>query len=147
MSSDTIKQRTKTLPFEGHPIVVRRMLHKPHRECLKLLARAIAERRDLFQPAGADGLEINLTSLFSRLPDLVESVDGLAEAIVTGSTDDTAKLDQLDLVEWNETLAVALQLSFGEDLKNSFAGIGEALKPLLAELTMKTSSGAAPTPV
>lgn len=142
MNPTTLKQSTIAVPVGGGEITVRRMYHKPMREFLKKLGREVATRAEFFKP-GADGrIWPDLDQILAKLPELLESADGLADFVLSNSVDAEAeKIDRLDFNEWAALLAAALKLNCGDELKNSFAGIGDALAPMLANLT-KTSNGA-----
>ena len=143
---DTLKQRKIIVPVGDGQIIVRRMYHKPMREFIKLLVGVLSTRADLFKK-GADGsMQIfSFETLIAKLPEIIASVDQLADFAIAHCTDDAGPLiAEATFPEWMDLLRAALELNCGEELKNSFAGIGAALAPLLATW-MPTKPGASPT--
>ncbi|MBI3886160.1 MAG: hypothetical protein HY302_10575 [Opitutae bacterium] len=142
----TPKQASITLPFDGHPLTVRRMYNRPAREFLKLLAKEVVAAKEVFFGDQSDK-QAQTEKFLGKITELIASVDSLADFLLKNSTDHTPEqLDQLDFDEWLQALAAALKLNCGDELKNSFAGIADALAPLLAEMTTKTSNGESSTP-
>lgn len=145
---DTIKQRSKVVPTAAGEITVRRMFNKPARAFINAFAQHLAERVDLLSPNANGTMALDLNSLFAHLPKIVLSAESLADQLITASTDvETGGdlLEKADLTDWLNVLAAAIELNLGEDLKNSFAGIGKALAPLLAEMSTKMNAGGKPT--
>lgn len=131
----TIKQRTLAVEIDGSGrIVVRRMVWRAARDLLTLLA----EHRDK--------LGSNMQEAWSRLPELLRTVDAIVEHLVLNSTDLTKEqYDQLDMVAALAVLEAALELNLGDELKNSCVGIAHKLAGLAAGW-MPTTPGASSTP-
>lgn len=142
MNTETITQRSQTVPLATGNATVRRMYWKPSIAFLSLLAKHFSGIKDIVlagqKPADGDSMlaapKVDLVALLlPKLVDLITSVDELASHLIEHSTDlDAEARAKLDLGDALEVIRVALLLNTGEDLKKSCAGIAQQIAGLMS---------------
>lgn len=151
MSNLTIKQKVIVIEIDTGRIEVRRMSWKAAREFLKHLcdhlAKAQIDFASLVTPKDASDVPTarSMTPkiediLLSNLNGIVQRADDLICEIVCGSTNLTPEqFGALDVAQAAAVLQASFELNLGDELKNSFAGIGRTLIALMP--ATKTNTG------
>jgi hypothetical protein len=126
----TIKQKTAFVEVEGMDrITIRRMKNKATREFVKQLGALLLKlhREGFFgrKPAAEGETPASFfDTLLPQLPALIADAEELVSHVITSSTDlSLAQYDDLDALVASEVLRVALDTTYDDELKNSWAGI------------------------
>lgn len=135
----TIKQKTVVVDIEGGKrIEVRRMRWKAAREFYRKIGALLAT---VYRDAPLESSEERKPGqfaklMFAKLPDVISSSDELVTHLCTQSTDlSTDEFDNLDNLSALAVLDAALSVNCDDEIKNSFAGIGQKVAGLLPAKT------------
>jgi len=133
---DTIKQKRLDLTLHsGRRVQVRRATWKAAREILVEISVHLRQHA----PSGAPAAGINV---LKQLEDIVQSIDALAARLLLATTDlGREGVDSLDVAELPELLAASIEINFGAEVKNYWAGVGNALSALIGSAPTPTSPG------
>lgn len=136
-AKQTIKQRIVEIEVDDKTIKVRRMKWKAAKNFADQIAGFLAS-----MGTGTDAL----VNALKDLPGLIKKSDELITGLVVACSDLNAEgFQELDIVQALKVLETAVELNFGDELKNSFGAIGDRLTALAPAKVTKSMAEFTPT--